>query len=60
MILPIIRSIPMEMGVNMFFWLIAGVALGYFFKPQIDGIVKKATKFLKDNRKDKDDQWRDK
>ena len=43
----------------MFFWLIAGVVLGYFFKPQIDGIVQKAAKMLKDNRKDKDDQGRD-
>ena len=43
----------------MFFWLIVGVALGYFFKPQIDGIVQKAVKMLKDNRKDKDDQGLD-
>ncbi len=43
----------------MFFWLIVGAALGYFFKPQIDGVVQKAVRYLKDNRKDKDDQDRD-
>ncbi len=39
----------------MFFWLIVGVALGYFFKPQIDRIVNKAIRYLKDNRNRYDD-----
>ena len=35
--------------------LIIGVALGYFFKPQIDVLVGKALKAIRDNRdKDKD------
>jgi len=32
------------------FWIIVGVALGYFFKPQIDKGVRKAIKHIKDNR----------
>ena len=44
---------------KMFFWLIVGVALGYFFRPQINGVVQKAVQFLKDSRKDKDDQDRE-
>jgi hypothetical protein len=43
----------------MLFWLIAGAALGYFFKPQIDRGVQKAVRLLKDNQRDKDDQDRD-
>lgn len=39
----------------MIFWLIAGVALGYFFKPQIDKVVLKAVRKLKDRHKDYDD-----
>lgn len=34
-------------------WIIVGVALGYFFKPQLDRGVKKITKMIKDNRSDK-------
>ena len=37
----------------MFFGLIVGVALGYFFKPQIDKIVLKAVKYIKDKKDDK-------
>jgi hypothetical protein len=39
----------------MIFWLIVGAALGYFFKPQIDVLVGKVMKSIKDNRKDKSD-----
>ena len=39
----------------MFFWIIVGIAIGYFFKPQLDGIVGKALKTIKDNRKNKHD-----
>jgi len=39
----------------MFFWIIVGVAIGYFFKPQLDGLVGKALKVIKDNRKNKND-----
>ena len=39
----------------MFFWIIVGIAIGYFFKPQLDGIVGKALKAIKDNRKNKND-----
>lgn len=33
----------------MIFWLIVGVAIGYFFKPQIDLGVKKVVKMIRDN-----------
>ena len=39
----------------MIFWLLVGVALGYFFKPQIDRGVQKAVRYIRDNRKDKFD-----
>ena len=43
----------------MFFWIIIGIAIGYFFKPQLDSIVGKALKTIKDNRKRKwdDDEY---
>jgi len=34
----------------MIFWLLVGVALGWFFKPQIDKGVQKVVKMIKDNR----------
>ena len=34
----------------MLFWIIVGVALGYFFKPQLDVLVGKAIKMLRDNK----------
>ncbi len=37
----------------MLFWLIIGAAVGYFFKPQIDKVVHRAIKAIKDNRNDK-------
>ena len=36
-----------------FVWIVVGVGLGYFFKPQLDKGVKKITKMIKDNRSDK-------
>jgi len=39
----------------MIFWIIVGIAIGYFFKPQIDGLIGKALKSIKDNRKKKYD-----
>jgi hypothetical protein len=36
----------------MFWGLIIGVVLGYFFKPQIDQGVKRVTKMLRDDRGD--------
>lgn len=43
----------------MIFWIIIGIAIGYFFKPQLDSIVGKALKTIKDNRKKKwdDDEF---
>jgi len=32
----------------MIFWLIVGLVLGYFFKPQIDRIVYKAIRRIRD------------
>lgn len=37
----------------MIFWLIVGVALGYFFKPQIDRVVYRAIRSIRDNRRDR-------
>lgn len=41
----------------MLFWLIVGVALGYFFKPQIDRVVQKAVKAIRNNRTDNDSDY---
>jgi len=41
----------------MLFWLIAGVAIGYFFKPQLDKVVVSAIRHVKEIRqKMKDDK----
>ncbi len=37
----------------MIFWLIVGAALGYFFKPQIDRVVFKVVRAIRDNRRDR-------
>ncbi len=37
----------------MLLWIIVGIAIGYFFKPQLDGLIGKALKSIKDNRKKK-------
>jgi len=34
----------------MIFWLIAGIAIGYLFKPQLDQVVLKVVKLVKDTR----------
>lgn len=34
----------------MIFWLIVGIALGYFFKPQLDRVVGRVIKSIRDNR----------
>ncbi|MFO8065852.1 MAG: hypothetical protein ACQETQ_04770 [Spirochaetota bacterium] len=39
------------------FPVLIGVALGYFFKPQLDNLVRRAMRMLNDNRRD-DDPWR--
>ncbi len=33
----------------MIFWLIVGIALGYFFKPQIDKLVIKIVRAIRSN-----------
>lgn len=38
----------------MIFWLIVGLVLGYFFKPQIDKIVYKAIRKIRDRRNNSD------
>jgi hypothetical protein len=42
----------------MFFGLIIGVAIGFFFKPQIEKVVVKVIRMVKDNSK-KDDTDKD-
>jgi len=32
----------------MIFWILVGIAIGYFFKPQIDPYVKKAIRYLRE------------
>jgi hypothetical protein len=39
------------------FPLIIGVALGYFFKPQLDNVVRRVMRMIDDRRHD-DDIWR--
>ena len=39
----------------MVLWKIVGIAIGYFFKPQLDGLIGKALKSIKDNKKKKYD-----
>lgn len=36
----------------MFFWLIVGIGIGYFFKPQLDELVGRAIRAIRDNRRD--------
>jgi hypothetical protein len=33
----------------MIFWLLVGVAIGYFFRPQIHNGVQKVARYLRDN-----------
>ena len=42
----------------MLFWLILGVALGYFFKPQIDLLVGRVIRAIRDNRRNYRDRDR--
>ena len=39
------------------FPLIIGVAIGYFFKPQLDNLVRRVVRMIDSNRRD-DDIWR--
>ena len=39
------------------FPLIIGVAIGYFFKPQLDNVVQRVVRMIGSNRRD-DDTWR--
>ena len=34
----------------MIFWLLVGIVVGYFFKPQIDKLFVKAVRAIRDNR----------
>ena len=34
----------------MIFWIIVGVVIGYFFKPQIDRLVHKTVRYIKDRQ----------
>jgi hypothetical protein len=38
----------------MIFWIIVGIAIGYFFKPQLDQLVGKVIRAIRDNRQDRD------
>ncbi len=35
----------------MLLWIIVGVAIGYFFKPQIDRVVYRVIRAIRDNRR---------
>ncbi len=37
----------------MIFWILVGVALGYFFKPQLDKVMYKAVQLIRDRRNDR-------
>ena len=34
----------------MIFWTLVGIVIGYFFKPQIDKLVYKTVRMIKDNQ----------
>jgi hypothetical protein len=36
----------------MIFWLIIGMGIGYFFKPQLDRVVYRVIRMIRDNRRD--------
>lgn len=36
----------------MIFWIIVGIAIGYFFKPQLDRVVYRVIRAIRDNRND--------
>lgn len=35
------------------FWILVGLVVGYFFKPQIDKLLGRAVKSIRDNTRDK-------
>ena len=37
----------------MIFWTLLGIAIGYFFKPQLDKLVYKTVRLIKDNQNKK-------
>jgi hypothetical protein len=41
----------------MIFWIIVGIAIGYFFKPQLDRLVGRAIRAIRDNRDHRDDRY---
>lgn len=41
----------------MIFWIIVGVAIGYFFKPQLDRLVGRVIRSIRDNRDRDRDRW---
>ena len=44
----------------MIFWIIIGIGIGYFFKPQLDVLVCKVTRAIRNNRHnypDRDDRF---
>jgi hypothetical protein len=44
----------------MIFWIIIGIGIGYFFKPQLDVLVGKVIRAIRDNRHgyhDRDDRF---
>ena len=34
----------------MIFWILVGIVIGYFFKPQIDRVVQKTIRYIKDRQ----------
>jgi len=40
----------------MIFWIIVGMAIGYFFKPQLDVLVGKVIRMIRDNNKNYPDR----
>jgi hypothetical protein len=39
----------------MIFWVLVGIAIGYFFKPQLDQVVGRVVRMLRDDSKK--DRW---
>lgn len=36
--------------IRILFWIVIGAGLGYFFKPQLDGIVHRTIRAIRNNR----------
>jgi len=43
----------------MIFWILVGIVIGYFFKPQLDKLVYKTVRMIKDRQNNRNYRGRD-